>query len=234
MIKLRLPALTLALAASPLFAANLAITNADFETDGFLTDNFSNSPGVIPTGWSAIGDIDGGFFGYFNPNDGAYVGTTGGSSVIAGMTGANVFYFGSASDGQGIQQTLADTFAADTDYALTVALGARIGNLANTASLTMNLLAGSTVIATQTVRNTANDGTFADFTLNYSFISGDSGLIGENLAIQFIEDDTIAVGEVDIDSVRLTAVVAIPEPASTTALLGLATLGIGLASRRRA
>lgn len=213
-------------------AASLTVVNSDFETGGFATDAFSNNPGVIPSGWSAAGATTGLFFGYLNPNDAGYPGTTGANAVTGTMSGGNVFYFGSMVTGQGIQQTLSATFEADTDYELTVALGARIGNLANTASLDMRLLAGTTVIASGTVRNTANNGTFSDFNLVYAYTAADTELIGQHLVIQFLENDIVATGEVDIDNVRLTSVpVSVPEPSSVALAAGLAAAVV--CARRR-
>lgn len=220
----------LAATAASAFAYNVTISNFDFETDGFDFDAFTNNPGVIPTGWTAIGSFTGAFYGYFNPDNVAFDDTDG-SGVGVNMSGPNIFYFGSAVTGEGIQQTLSESFAADTDYALTVALGAREGNIAFTASLDVVLLAGATIIASDTFRNTSNDGTFADYTLNYSYNGAHAGLIGQALTIQFIENDSVATGEVDIDNVRLTA---IPEPSAAAALAGLAVLGLAANRRRRA
>jgi len=206
----------------------ISITNFNFETGGLSDGNFSNSPGAIPSGWSAVGSITGAFYGYFNPTNSSYSGTTG-SGTTGTMSGQNIFYFGSAVTGEGIQQTLATNFAVDTNYTLTVALGTRAGNLANTASLTMTLLAGSSTLATTTVRNTTAD-SFSDFTLNYTYFSGDASLAGQALKIRFTEDDSVTTGEVDIDNVRLTS--AIPEPATTATVFGALALA-GVVLRRR-
>jgi hypothetical protein len=214
-------------------AASVAIVNHDFETGGVADGSFTNSPGVVPTGWSAVGGDLGGFFGYFNPTgDDAYIGATDtepSGGTVGTMDGANVFYFGTATTGQGIGQTLSENFAANTTYALTVALGSRLDNTEFTANMTINLLAGSTVIATRTARNTAFDGSFADFTLDYTYSVTDSALVGQALGIQFLELDDVADGEVDIDNIRLTAV---PEPAAFSLVAGTLALA-GLRRRRR-
>jgi hypothetical protein len=212
-------------------AATLSIDNHDFETGGFSSDDFTSFPGEIPTGWSSSTGLTGNFYGYYNPDDAGYIGTDG-SGTAGTMAGPNVFYFGSAVTGEGIYQVLSDTFEADTDYDLTVALGARDGGLAFTASLTMNLYAGSTLLATSTVRNTASDGSFSDFTLNYTYNGADAGLVGQNLKIEFLEDDSIATGEVDIDNVRLTSnITSVPEASTSLMALGGAAV---LLRRRRA
>jgi hypothetical protein len=194
----------------------IPITNFDFETGGVSDGQFSNSPGVIPTGWSAAGAINGSFYGYFNPNDSSYTGTTG-SGTTGTMSGPNVFYFGSAATGQGIEQTLNTAFAIDTDYALTLAVGARNGG--GMASVQMDLLAGSTVLATGTFNNSTLD-SFDDFQVTYNANPANNGLAGQPLTVRFLEiDNQGGVGtEMDIDNARLTAV---PEPSFYAAVTGL-------------
>lgn len=173
------------------------------------------------------------FFGYFNPvNDaGGYVSGVSGTPGITGtMAGPNVFYFGSSSSGQGIQQTLAATFAANTDYTLTVARGTRNSNFNNT--LRMSLLAGSTVLTTRDVapEPSGSRGTFLDYFTTYTYSAADAGLVGQALIVRFQEIDNPGNPqfEVDIDNVRLSFV---PEPSSASLLvLGLAAV---LARTRR-
>ena len=134
------------------WAASIAITNFDFETDG-AGDNFASNAwngGVkIPTGWQAVPGAApvGQFYGYYNPVDdaGGYIsGVSGTPGVTGTMSGPNVFYFGSAVNGQGIQQILSTTFELNTDYTLTVARGTRNSIYNN--SLRMILFAGSTLL----------------------------------------------------------------------------------------
>jgi hypothetical protein len=209
------------------------IVNPDFEIGGVADGNFSNNNGVIPSGWTATTAITGFFYGYFNPTGTTYTGTDG-SGAVGAMSGPNVFYFGSAINDEGIQQTLTTTFAPNTDYTLTVAVGTRLGGLANTASLRMELLAGSTVLATATVRNgTAN--TFVDFSTNFNSATAGSSYFsayGQALTIRLLESDIGFAGELDIDQVRLTATSAIPEPATTATLIGACAL-LGAAPLRR-
>ena len=218
-------------------AASLTIVNFDFETGGLTDGNFSG--GTVPTGWSAIGSINSAAYGYFNPTvaTGGYVGTDGSPGVAGTMSGANVFYFGTANTGEGIQQTLSATFAANTDYTLTVAIGSRPSNSDN-ANLDMRLFAGTTLFASGTFRNTAF-GTFADFSLNYTANATHAALAGQALKIQLIENDTgLNLGNelnLDIDNIRLDATAsAIPEPSTYTTIFGVLALGAAAFRRRQA
>jgi len=231
---LQILTISLALVASGQ-AATISIVNGDFETGGLADNSNSAFPGVIPTGWVAVPGAapSGGFFGYFNPvNDaGGYVsGVSGTPGVTGTMAGPNVFYFGSSSSGQGIQQTLAATFTANTDYTLTVARGTRNSNFNNT--LRMSLLVGSTVLTTRDVapEPSGSRGTFLDYFTTYTYSAADAGLVGQALIVRFQEIDNPGNPqfEVDIDNVRLSAV---PEPGSASLLiLGLAAV---LARTRR-
>ena len=211
------------------WSASVAITNHNFEIGGLGDNQNSAFPGVIPTGWSvAPGGTTGDFFGYYNPVDdpGGYQNVSSSPGTTGTMDGPNVFYFGSFVDGQGIQQTLTETFALNYDYVLTVARGTRNSIYNNT--LRMQLLAGTTVLATRDVAP-GTPGTFEDYSVSYLFADGENntvnaGLVGEALTIRFLEVGTNF--ELDIDNVRLTMV---PEP--TTSLL--LALGAMFALRRR-
>lgn len=203
----------------------IPITNPDFETGGRVSDGFS-SPGVIPSGWSGVGGPGGAFYGYYNPDNSAYTGTAG-NFAIGTMAGPNTFYFGSAGDGQGIEQTLSTPFAADTSYTLTLAVGERKDGFM--ASVQMDLFAGASLLATTTVHNPTAD-TFADFSLTYNANPANNGLAGQALRIRFLEIDNRGPNgfEVDIDNVRLTSV---PEPSTYTVIFG-SGLALAFALRR--
>jgi len=196
---------------------------SNFETDGVADGNFTNSPGVTPTGWDLElnGQAAPAYFGYFNPLDDTYSNTTGLPGDPSPMSGPNIFYFGALDDQQGISQTLASaTFEADTDYTLTVAVGTRL-DYAVMADLEIDLYAGASLIATEILlaANYATSGnavTFTDYSLDYTHDAADAGLAGQALKIVFLQSG--AGGEVDIDNIRLSAV---PE-ANEAPLLALA------------
>ena len=220
------------------WAASIAITNYDFETGGLADNSNTAFPGVIPTSWQAVPGAgpSGSFYGYYNPvNDpGGYTsGVTGSPGITGTMAGPNVFYFGSAVNGQGIQQTLSSTFSLSTDYTLTVARGTRNSNFNN--SLRMQLFAGSTLLASRDVapEPVGSRGTFLDYSTSYaaSFAnnSANAGLVGQSLMIRFLEIDNPGnpQAEVDIDNVRLVTAAGVPEPSSGMLLVaGLAALAV--------
>lgn len=222
--------LPVAILVQPLVATSVFIQNHDFETGGLADGSFSNNPGAVPTGWQLVNSADGNFYGYINPDDFSYVGTSGDPGTIGSMDGPNMFYFGSMAEGQGITQTLSSPFEANMNYDLTVAIGVRSGfQFMN--GLTMNLYAGAELLAARTLAAadyasalTAN--TVRDFTLSYVWNDGDLAFVGQSLRIEFLETGTNA--EVDIDNVRLTA---IPEPGVLAT--GAGALALGMMRRRR-
>jgi len=215
---------------------SLFIANHDFETGGLADNKFSisYSQPVVPVGWTGY-NLDSSppvYFGYFNPNYFYYTGTAGSPGTVGTMDGPNMFYFGSAVAGQGIEQQLADPFDPYSIYTLTVALGARIDGYMT--SMTMQILAGDTLVASTDVFNSTLD-SVSDFSLVYTPNSSFNSLAGQNLKIRFLESQ-IEGGdgfEVDMDNVRLTASAptSVPEP-SAALLTGLAA-GIGMMVRRR-
>ena len=92
------------------------------------------------------------------------------------MSGPNTFYFGSASPGEGIQQTVAVNYAANTDYNLTISVGTRIQDQFQS-NLEMQILAGSTVIASQ-IASPGSPSTFVDHTLFHTATPANAALYG--------------------------------------------------------
>lgn len=222
------------IATSATSPANILINNFDFETGGVPDGFFSNNPPVVPTGWSLTpgGPVGGVFYGYFNPLNDAFPGTTGLPGVTGTMSGPNVFYFGDLESGFGLTQTLGTDFAAETNYDLTVAWGIRLQpefakDLRMTLSVEGTVLADRTFLATDYIPTYV--GTFFDVTLPYNWNASHASLVGNPLTITFYEVG--GGGEVDIDNVRMTST-AVPEP-STYALLVMTGAGLLWLKRRR-
>ncbi len=204
---------------------SLTVNNFDFEDGGLADGGYtSGATGTIPTSWDAIpGNApSGGYYGYFNPQDSAYAGTTGTPGTIGTMSGPNIFYFGTSASGEGIQQTLGSNFDLNTSYQLTVSIGCR-GSNTYEAEVTLELLAGSTVLSQGTFLN-SNVNTFADSSVTYTGGAANASLVGLPLTVRLSEyDQNATVTDVDIDNVRVTATNAAPEP-STFAWLTLGTV----------
>jgi hypothetical protein len=137
-------------------------------------------------------------------------------------------FLGTDGDEYGLQQTLAESLQANTQYTLAV----QIGNIASATAQNgsffelsgfpgyrVELLAGDQVIAMDdnTLAGSINDGEFALSTLN--FTTGSShGQLGEALGIRLINLNVVDALhelsdlEVDFDDVQLSAVV-VPLPA---------------------
>lgn len=213
--------------------AVIPVTNFDFETGGLADGEYSLfGSATIPSGWTGVNMSPlPDYVGYFNPDDGAYIGTSGdpdsSSGTIGTMSGPNIFYFGSSGEGQGIEQTVPVTFDSGSIYQLTVSVGARDGGFMN--PLRMELVAGTTVVATMDALN-PDLGSFSDYTLTYSAGSASASLNGQALTIRLLETELNDGTEVDIDNVRLTSQ-SVPEPAA--AFIGAGGLLVAALRRRR-
>ena len=225
--------LTVLLCAGMNSRAAIVINNFDFETGGLADGLNSAFPGVAPIGWSITpgGSPTGVFYGYYNPLNDGYPGTTGLPGVVGTMVGPNVFYFGDLERGFGLAQTLSENFTANTSYNLTVAWGIRLDSQF-ASDLRMTLSAGANLLAQQTFLASSylsNAGTFFDVTLPYTWNPAHSAFVGSPLTIAFFEEGSGF--EVDIDNVRLSAT-PVPEPGTWVTAVLLAS-GAGWWHRRR-
>jgi hypothetical protein len=194
-------ALLVAVLAGSASAADVPIVNASFEQPAFNPNGF-NADGV--PGWTAVGSISS--WGAFRPT----VATWG----YAASHLNQLLYI----NGGTVEQTLPVALEVGITYNLLVDIIRRPGF--GTDTYTVQLLAGTTVIASDASTLQPAPGQFATTSLTYTPLAGDP-LIGQPL--------TIRLGgalQVNFDNLRLTAVPA----AGPLALLGLGGL---IATRRR-
>ena len=212
-------------------AGPIAVGNTGFESPATLTT-------AVPGSWTRIGttsnvlaynpyELGGGNVYYLGANP--TTDPANGGSGYPGIFGENLGSAQHAVAGSGFQQTLSAVFTANTAYTLTVEEGTRDGTVASsTLGSEIQLLAGSTVVASAIDNVGATPGTFKDQTAFLANSHSFSALFGQALTIQIVTTlpTTDASQATDWDNVRLDGtlqVAAIPEPA------GLALLGIGIA-----
>jgi hypothetical protein len=197
-------------------AASIFIANHSFEAP-IITD----PPGVttISSGtsnnWTFAGGTNQGFA---NPTIGHNAGNSWYGTSPTLPDGNQVAW----SNGGTISQTLSATLQANTKYTL----GAYVGNrlILNFPGYDIQLLAGTTVLASSGSSVTPTDGTFAPVTVSYT--SGSSGsLLGQALQIR-LTSQTGTNAQTNFDLITLDAS-PIPEPSAILGLLGFGLLGIG-------
>lgn len=197
-------------AGMPAAAASIVVTNPSFEVD-LLTDG-ADKVGVW--GWLGNG-------GVFNPRTGLGPGTSFSGAVPDGV---NVGWLnGDAGD---LQQTLMATLTANTTYTLQVDIGARKDSPKPFPGYSVSLLAGSSVLASESSLHPV-DG-FLTSALTFTALAGDTHL-GQALGIRLHSNGI----QTDFDNVRLSAVSSVPEPESVAMLLaGLAALSLKVGRSR--
>lgn len=218
------------------YSALLLISNHSFQTPAASNGQFITSNSTGPSGWTIYGPTASNRqFGVLNPSS-----TTLYAGPVPDSGDPNVgvvFLLGSAGEG-GLQQTLGDTLQLNTTYTLTV----EVGNITNDPNpphsafnfsgfpgYRIDLLAGSSVLASDNNSLSISEGAFATSTVN--FTTGLSHLnAGQSLGIRLVNLNGSGI-EVNFDNVRLDAV-AVPEP-STTALLIAGAVAAFTVLRRR-
>ncbi len=244
-------ATTLALAASGLVGPSaradlVTIVNQGFETPATVTT-------AAPSGWTLINTTSGGGItstvGSYNPyeyqgGNAYYAGanpTTDpakGGSGYPGIFGENLAFANNVSAGSGLQQTLTATLLANTTYTFTVEVGNRNGmfGVGGFGGSLIELLAGTTVIASSTDTVGPTPGTFHDQVALLANSNSFSALIGQTLSIEILTTNTAAENRAtDWDNIRLDASpVVVPEPASIVMVLtGATAIGICRIRRRK-
>ena len=194
----------LLLAAQASYAGSITVANPGFETD-LLTDG-GNTISTI-TGWTAVNN--GGNGGLFNPTDNAYLGSSNTSSSFTSIFGQNVAY----SNGRTIEQTLTATFNPATTYKLSVDVGKRLDVAFPSTGASIQLLAGTKVIASSATPTPAS-GSFTTVTATYNpkrvNRSGTyNQYSGQPLKIRLVSNDgNNFTGQVNWDNVKLTTRIA--------------------------
>jgi len=190
----------LALSGVPALAdTSVPIQNASFETTSSVLGPGVYNYGPIP-GWTMVGTG-----GSWQPNSSYY---------NLPLPDGNVVAFSSGS----LSQTLTGvSLQPNSSYTLTVAVGNRLDGFTSNGQYTIQLDAGSTVLATVTGSNSSiTPGTFMDVVLTYT--TGGTVTPGD-LAIVL----STSGSQSNFDNVRL----AVPEPSSLSLMLvGLAFAGL--------
>jgi hypothetical protein len=199
----------------------------------------------VPDDWTlstSNGDV-----GAYNPyefrdGDAFYLGANpstdpaNGGTGFPGIDGEDLAYVAAENPGSGLSQTLAATLTANTVYTLTVTEGARNGTAGSPfvfLGSTIELLAGTTVIASATDTIGPAAGSFE----NQIAISPNSSLLpsllGENLTIELLTTNaSSSYGATDWDNVRLDASTVPEPPALLTGATALIIALVAFAMRR--
>jgi len=196
-------------------AGSVTVLNPSFEAPAVNQGQFT--VGVIADWSVSAGNLPG---GVFNPFGGTY-------NDLSDIDGSQVAY----SNGGIISQTLTETLQAGMTYTLMVEVGNRADT--NFAGYLIELLAGTTVIASDNNGVAPANGEFLTSTIEYTAMAGDADL-GEALSIQLrsfgiqTNFDNVRLNGVDVDG----GTTVIPTP--TASLLSLMGLTVFAARRRKA
>jgi len=184
----------------------IAIANATFESDALASGGFTTTP----TSWTCTPGA--------NPGVdicGVYHFTSSQYTVADPDGGVNVAF----SNGGTLTQTLTTNLALSTLYTLHVSLGRRLDSTFS--SYLIELLAGSTVIATDNTGLNPASGQFLVSTLTYN--SGASNVLaGQPLGILLKGNSG---GQPNFDALSLDGTATVPEPRTEAfCLIGLALI----------
>jgi len=172
-------------------AVAVPIVNAGFENPVLADGDYT---GYIP-GWSVV---NGGDIGVWNVQTVDF--------PTEAPEGANTAYVYGATTVQGFGQVLSGPtglFQLDSSYSLTV----KVGNSASYNGFPgyqVQLLAGGTVIAQDDNTLTVGEGGFVISTVNYTYNSTNSALVGQPLEIRLLSKG-VGSDEMEFDDVQLTA-----------------------------
>lgn len=233
-------------ALQPLLSPGQAVKSADIHlgNTSFEGANLSDTGvATLPAGqgWTFknTANADGGIF---NPGAATYTGAAGNGtpSGALGSSAAYVYNINTATPEtrMTISQQLGAFIMESMEYTLTVAIGNRLAT--NTYGTTyggysVELLAGGTVIGSQSDLIIPAEGTFADISFTIDSNALDPSFLGKELSIVLSQTSLVAHASTDFDNVRLTATSnAVPEPGTATlGLLGIAVLAFVSARKRQ-
>ncbi len=204
-------AATTALATSAHAATMITVQDFSFQNEAPNTQFATADPGV-DNGWYTTSGSNANYKYFSDPGaaDGTQVGLLG----LGFHNNINV------------QQTISTSFAANTDYSLTV-FGRAITAADGDVQMTLELYDGATVLKTQNY--TYNSGSDGDAVL--SVLASDVGSNTGNIGIRIIKSDLLGGNtELRVDNVRLDFT-TVPEP-SSAALLGLGGFALILLRRK--
>jgi len=205
-------AVSLSYAPAPAAPAMVPITidNPGFEDPVLGEDDYTW--GDIP-GWTLVGGEATGTEG-----SGVWNVTSADFDPVVAPEGENVLYTEYVPEGiaKGVAQVLTETFAADTDYTLTV----EVGNAwyYYFGGYSVQLLAGGVVIAEDNDTLWPDYYTWATSTVEYTYDPADADLVGQPLEIRLLNlelDKDVAAPDVvgvEFDNVTLSYVPAPPAP----------------------
>jgi len=198
-------------------AAGIPIVNPSFEDPVLAEDDWT---WLDVPGWTQVG----------GDGPGVWNTTTSDFDPVVAPEGQNVLYTENAvGDAGGVAQVLTETFAANTDYTLTVSVGNSWAYYWS--GYNVQLLAGGTVIA-------EDDNTlWPDYMLwdtsivEYTYDPGDLGLVGQPLEIRLLNlGIDMDAADPSVVGVEFDAVSLIPEP---TTLVLLCLGGLALLRKKR-
>jgi hypothetical protein len=199
--------------AAVLSATPVVVTNFGFEADVLADNAFTTN--TFASGWTCSG----GSCGAFNPTTASF---TPDNPLAAPAQGVNFAY----SNGGVISQSVGINVASQGIYTLTVAVGNRLDNAFP--GYLVELVAGSTVVATDNTGVTPLKGQFLNSIISYTApVSGPT--IGQALSIRL---SSVGI-QTAFDNVRLDA--AVPEPGTWSMLLiGFGAMAAGIRRKIRA
>lgn len=223
------------LVAPPGAPVPIAVANASFEEPVLVDQDLAPGPGNLG-GWSFAASANT-FLGIFNPPAGSYP-TAGGSGTPSGADGINAAYLfnnGGPAEFVEASQVLAETLAAGSLYELRVAIGRFLpGQPYDTSSYggyRIELLAGTTVIASDSDTVDPAEGEFLDAVARVASDSLDPALLGQPLAIRLTISSSDAPRSTHFDDVRLTRAALPAVPTLSAPFVGALALAMLAAAR---